>query len=134
LTLPGFVHDVCSAVHPLGIVSPYLATLPLAQHGLEWIPAGVSVAHPLDGQPAVILGHSVAATAAGLDRDAAAYRRLVTPLLGKPRALLRELLGPAHLPRHPWLLARFGIPALLPATALARTQFRGDRARALFAG
>jgi phytoene dehydrogenase-like protein len=134
LTLPGFVHDICSGAHPLGIISPYLSALPLARHGLEWIPATVSVAHPLDGQRTVILEQSVDATADGLDRDASAYHRLMDPLLTNPAALLEELLGPAHLPRHPLLLARFGIPALLPANALARRRFRGQRARALFAG
>jgi phytoene dehydrogenase-like protein len=134
LTLPGYHHDVCSAAHPLGILSPYLSTLPLADHGLRWIQPPASVAHPLDGEPAVILRKSLDATAESLGSDAAAYRRLVGPFLRNPSALLAEILGPAHLPRHPLLLAGFGVPALLPARALGRTWFRGDRARALFAG
>ena len=134
LTLPGFRHDVCSAAHPLGILSPYLSTLPLAEHGLTWIQGSASVAHPLDGEPAVILGPSLDTTAAGLGRDATAYRRLVGPLLRQPRELLAEILGPAHLPSHPIVLGRFGIPALLPATVLGRTLFREQRARALIAG
>jgi phytoene dehydrogenase-like protein len=134
LTLPGFRHDVCSAAHPLGILSPYLSTLPLAEHGLTWIQGAASVAHPLEGEPAVILGPSLETTATGLGRDATAYRRLIGPLLLRPRELLAEILGPAHLPAHPIALSRFGIPALLPATVLGRTLFREQRARALLAG
>ncbi|MGA8636268.1 MAG: NAD(P)/FAD-dependent oxidoreductase [Candidatus Dormiibacterota bacterium] len=134
LTLPGFLHDVCSAAHPLGILSPYLRTLPLAEHGLTWIQPAASVAHPLDGEPAVILRNSLDATADGLRPDAAAYRRLMRPLLRHPRELIAEILGPAHLPHHPLLLGGFGVPALLPATVLGRTWFRGERARALLAG
>jgi phytoene dehydrogenase-like protein len=134
LTLPGFHHDVCSSVHPLGILSPYFSKLPLAEHGLHWIQPEASVAHPLDGEPAVILGASLDATAGALEQDAAAYRRLIGPLLRHPRELIEEVLGPAHLPRHPMVLARFGIPALLPAAVLGRSWFRGRRARALLAG
>jgi phytoene dehydrogenase-like protein len=134
LTLPGFHHDVCSAAHPLGILSPYFAKLPLADHGLTWIQPAASVAHPMDREPAVILGPSLDTTARSLGQDAAAYRRLIGPLLHHPRELLEEVLGPAHLPRHPMVLARFGIPALLPATVLGRSWFRGARARALLAG
>jgi phytoene dehydrogenase-like protein len=134
LTLPGFHHDVCSAAHPLGILSPYLRTLPLAEHGLTWIQPPASVAHPLDGEPAVMLRKPLDTTAAGLGPDAAAYRRLLRPLLRHPSQLMAEVLGPAHLPRHPLVLAEFGVPALLPATLLARTWFRGERARALLAG
>jgi phytoene dehydrogenase-like protein len=134
LTLPGFHHDVCSAAHPLGILSPYFAKLPLADYGLSWIQPPASVAHPMDGEPAVILGPSLDTTARALGQDAAAYRRLVGPLLHRPWELLEEVLGPAHLPRHPLVLARFGIPALLPATVLGRSWFRGARARALLAG
>jgi phytoene dehydrogenase-like protein len=134
LTLPGFHHDVCSAAHPLGILSPSFARLPLADHGLTWIQPPASVAHPMDGEPAVILGPSLDTTARALGQDAAAYRRLIGPLLHHPRELLDEVLGPAHLPRHPMVLARFGIPALLPATVLGRSWFRGARARALLAG
>jgi phytoene dehydrogenase-like protein len=133
LTLPGFHHDVCSAAHPLGILSPYLSTLPLAEHGLTWIQPPASVAHPLDGEPAVILRKSIDATADSLGPDTAAYRRLIGPLLRHPNDLIAEILGPAHLPRHPLLLARFGAPGLLPATTLGHRWFRGERARALLA-
>lgn len=134
LTLPGYHHDVCSAAHPLGILSPYLTKLPLAEHGLTWIQPSASVAHPLDGEPAVILRKSMDATAGSLGPDAGAYRRLIGPLLRHPHELFAEILGPAHLPRHPFLLGRFGVPALMPATMLGRGWFRGDRARALLAG
>jgi phytoene dehydrogenase-like protein len=134
LTLPGFHHDVCSAAHPLGILSPFLSRLPLAEHGLTWIQPSASVAHPLDGEPAVLLRTSVELTAMSLAQDARAYKRLVSPFLRHPDALIAEILGPAHLPRHPLLLAGFGAPALLPASILGRAWFRGERARALFAG
>jgi phytoene dehydrogenase-like protein len=134
LTLPGFHHDVCSAAHPLGILSPYFAKLPLAGHGLTWIQPPASVAHPMEREPAVILGPSLDVTATGLGEDAAAYRRLIGPLLPHAGELLEEVLGPAHLPRHPLVLARFGIPALLPARVLGRSWFHGGRARALLAG
>jgi phytoene dehydrogenase-like protein len=134
LTLPGFKHDVCSAAHPLGILSPYLSTLPLAAHGLEWVRAGASIAHPLADQPAVIVRHSLEETADGLGRDAAAYRRLIGPFVRNARQLLAEVLAPLHVPRHPVLMAHFGVPALVPAYHLARLVFRDSRARAVLAG
>ncbi len=134
LTLPGFHHDVCSSAHPLGILSPFFETLPLAEHGLTWVQSAASVAHPLDGEPPVMLGPSLRRTTDGLGQDATAYRRLLGPLLEHPRDVLAEVLAPAHIPRHPFLLARFGVPALLPAATLGHTLFRGERARALFAG
>ena len=135
LTLPGFIHDVCSAVHPLGIGSPFFRSLPLAAHGLEWVQPPAAVAHPLDDGTAVLLERSTQATAAGLGRDGAAYRALMDPMVEHWQELLPEVLGPIlHLPRHPLLLARFGLRALPPATWLARLLFREERARALFAG
>jgi phytoene dehydrogenase-like protein len=134
LTLPGYHHDVCSSAHPLGILSPFLSRLPLEEHGLTWIQPSASVAHPLDGEPAVILRTSLDLTATSLGQDAPAYKRVIRPFLHHPEALIAEILGPAHLPRHPMLLAGFGVPALLPATVLGRRWFRGERARALFAG
>ncbi len=134
LTLPGFHHDVCSAAHPLGILSPFLSRLPLAEHGLTWIQPSASVAHPLEGEGAVILRKSLEVTATSVGQDASAYKRLVSPFLHHPDALIGEILGPAHFPRHPLLLAGFGAPALLPASTLSRRWFRGERARALLAG
>jgi phytoene dehydrogenase-like protein len=134
LTLPGYHHDVCSAAHPLGILSPFLSRLPLAEHGLTWIQPSASVAHPLERAAAVILRKSLELTASSLEQDASAYKRLVSPFLRHPDALIGEILGPAHFPRHPLLLAGFGAPALLPASTLSRRWFRGERARALLAG
>jgi phytoene dehydrogenase-like protein len=133
LTLPGFRHDVCSAVHPMGVLSPYLRTLPLDKHGLLWIHPPASVAHPLDDQQAVLLRQSLEQTAAELDVDQRAYRQLLSPFLADPHALFRDALAPLGLPRHPLLMARFGILAIRSAESLAR-RFRGPRAAALLAG
>jgi phytoene dehydrogenase-like protein len=133
LTLPGFHHDVCSAVHPMALVSPAFRALPLEQHGLRWIAARASVAHPLDGQPAVLLHRSVAETAAGLGVDGHAYRQLVEPLLADPPGLFADLLAPLGLPRHPLMMTRFGWRALRSAVGLAG-RFRDERAKALLAG
>jgi phytoene dehydrogenase-like protein len=134
LTLAGFAHDTCSGCHPMGILSPFFRTLPLAGHGLRWILPPASVAHPLDGEPAVILRRSLADTAAELGVDARAYERLMKPFVRAPHELLADLLGPLGIPRHPIGMARFGLPALLPATTAFRMRFRGERARALLAG
>ena len=135
LTLPGYRHDVCSAAHPLGVLSPFLSALPLGEHGLEWVFPQVSVAHPLDAEPAVLLQRSVEQTASELGADSARYRRLLAPLVGRGRELLRELLGPpGHIPRSPLLLARVGTRAIGPLPALSRGAFREPRARALLAG
>ncbi len=136
LTLPGFVHDVCSAIHPLAVASPLFRRLPLAAHGLEWVSPPVAVAHPLDDGTAALLVRSVDATGLTFQHtgDAAAYRRLMGPLAADTRRILVDVLGPLRLPRHPFELGRFGLVALLPARLLARVMFRGERARALFAG
>ncbi|MCA9770970.1 MAG: NAD(P)/FAD-dependent oxidoreductase, partial [Myxococcales bacterium] len=134
LTLPGYHHDVCSAAHPTGILSPFLRELPLEKHGLRWVLPGASVAHPLDGAPAVMLWKSLDRTCEGLGVDAGAYRRLIEPFLANPHGLLRDAMGPLGIPRHPLLFARFGSTAFRPATWVARGRFRDARARALFAG
>ncbi len=135
LTLPGFVHDVCAAVMPLGVGSPFLRRLPLADHGLEWIQPPLPAGHPLDGGIAVVLHRSVETTAVGLGRDGAAYRRLVGPLVRRWSALAEASLGPVtEGVRHPLVMARFGIPGMLGATRLAASAFREEPARALFAG
>ena len=133
LTLPGFVHDRCSAVHPMAILSPWLRQLPLAEHGLRWLHPPASVAHPLDDQPAVLLRRSLADTAGELDGDARAYQRLLAPLLADPHGLLADALAPLGLPRHPLQMLRFGLLGLRSAVGLAR-RFTGPRARALLAG
>ena len=135
LTLPGYLHDVCSACHPLAVVSPFLTALPLAEHGLEWVFPKLSLAHPLDGEPAVLLRPSVEATAAEMGPDRKAYERVVGPLVKHASALLDEVLGPLpHVPRHPLVLSRFGALGLMPAVTLDRVVFRAARARALLAG
>jgi phytoene dehydrogenase-like protein len=134
LTLPGFRHDVCSAVHTTGILSPFFRSLPLQEHGLRWILPRASVAHPLDDQPAVMLWHSVEETCAGLGADARSYRSLVTPFLERQEAFFGDVLAPLRWPEHPALLARFGMKGMWPATAFAKWRFQQSRARALFAG
>jgi phytoene dehydrogenase-like protein len=134
LTLPGFAHDVCSAVHPMGILSPFFRTLPLREHGLEWIAPPASVAHPMPDDSAVLLGRSVERTGAGLGPDAAAWSRLVRPFLGDPHGLLADAMAPLRIPAHPVQLARFGLRGAFSANRLSRLLFREDRARALFAG
>ena len=136
LTLPGFVHDVCSAIHPLGASSPALAGLPLADHGLEWVHPEVPAAHPLPDGRAAVLDRSIEATAEGLGgRDGRAWRRLVGPSADHWDDLTSMILGPLlRVPRHPVTLARFGLRAMWPATTLARRVFGAEAARGLFAG
>jgi phytoene dehydrogenase-like protein len=134
LTLPGFRHDVCSAVHPMGILSPFFRELPLEQHGLRWIRPGASVAHPLDDGDAVMLYRSLERTRAEIGRDGAAWSRLIEPLLAAPHALLADILAPLRIPKRPLGMLRFGLRAVFSANRLARLLFREERARALFAG
>ena len=134
LTLPGFVHDVCSAIHPLGVASPFFRSLPLAEHGLEWIEPPAALAHPFDDGTAALLERAPEATVQGVGSDEARWRRLFAPLARNAEPLLEDVLAPLHLPAHPLLLARFGTRAGLAATALARLSFRGPKARGLFAG
>lgn len=135
LTLPGFVHDVCSAVHPMAASSPCFDSFPLAAYGLEWIHPGAPLAHPLDDGTAVLMERSVAATAANLGEDGAAWTRLMGPFAEAWPQLRVELMAPLlRVPRHPFLMARFGLGALRSARGLAESCFRGERARALFAG
>ena len=135
LTLPGFVHDLCSAVHPMAIASPCFEMFPLAAHGLEWIHPSAPLAHPLDDGTAVMLERSVEATAANLGEDGAAWSNLMEPFAAAWAGLRRDLMAPLlRVPRHPFLMARFGRAALRSARGLAESHFRGVRARALFAG
>lgn len=134
LTVEGFRHDICSAIHPLGVGSPFFRSLPLDGHGLDWIHPEAPVAHPLDDGSAVVLERSVEETAAGLGADAAGYRALIGPLVRDGEAILDDTLGPLRLPGHPVATARFGLSALRSAEGLARARFSGERARALFAG
>ncbi len=135
LTLPGFLHDVCSAIHPLAAASPFFKTAPLERFGLSWIHPEIPLAHPLDDGTAACLHRDVDLTAEQLRGDSRRYRRLMKPFVRDWEELATEFLQPMlHLPRHPLALARFGIPALLPATLLAKTFFKHEPARALFAG
>ena len=135
LTLPGFVHDVCSAVHPTAVASPLFRTLPLADHGLEWIEPPAMLAHPFDGdRRAAIAERSLAQTALNLGIDDGAYRRLIGSVVSAWPKIADAILAPPRLPRHPVALGMFGLQALRPAERLARRWFDGERARALFAG
>ena len=134
LTLPGFVHDLGSAVHPLAVASPFFSTLPLAEAGLRWIYPSAELAHPLDDGTAVMLEREVRATASQLGEDAAAYEKLYQPFLAAWDGLRHDLLAPLGIPRHPFAMARFGLLGLQSARAVAHSHFKGVRARALFAG
>jgi phytoene dehydrogenase-like protein len=135
LTLPGFVHDVCSAIHPLALASPFFRSLPLEEHGVEWIHPPAPLAHPLDDGTAAVLERSVEETAARLgDLDGPAWQRLFAPLAREYENLVESILGPPLRPRHPLLMVRFGLRAIRSALGLARSTFEGERARALFAG
>jgi phytoene dehydrogenase-like protein len=136
LTLPGFRHDLGSAVHPFARSSPYFSKLPLEEHGVRWIHPPVPVAHPLDDGTAVLLHRDLGATIAQFSRnDGEAYKRIFRPLVDQWAALMKDVLQPpARIPRHPFLLARFGVRAIQRATVLAAQTFEDERPRALFAG
>ncbi len=133
LTLPGFLHDVCSAVHPLARLSPFLQTLPLEEFGVEWVEPPVLAAHPLEDGSAAVLLASMEDTARRLGVDGYAYRRLVGELVPLWPAIVNDVLGPMGVPRHPVDFARFGLKALMPATLLAKL-FRTRAGKGLFAG
>jgi len=133
LTLPGFVHDVCSSVHPMGVASPFFRSLPLRDFGLEWVEPSAMIAHPFDDHPAAIVERSLGETAARLVDDEGPYRRVIGSVVEAWPLLEDAILGPPRLPRHPVAVARFGWNALKPATRLARA-FSGVRARGLVAG
>lgn len=135
LTLPGFTHDICSAVYPLAAASPCLRAWPLEQLGLEWVHPDIPLAHPLDDGSAACLYQDVQATSDSLGEDGQAYSKLFTPLARDWEKLAHEFLQPMlHLPHSPFALAKFGIRAMCSATFLARTLFERAPARALFGG
>lgn len=134
LTLPGFRHDICSAIHPLGIGSPFFCSLPLEHFGLEWIHPDIPLAHPLDDGSAVGLYRSLAQTTSSIGADGDRWTRLLGPLANDWPKLAPALLGPWPLTGNLGALARFGIPGGLPAHLLPRLLFREERAAALFAG
>ncbi|GAB3296037.1 phytoene desaturase family protein [Hymenobacter tenuis] len=133
LTLPGFHHDICSAIHPLAAASPFFQTLPLAQYGLEYLTPLVAAAHPFDDGTAAAVSMSLPDTARRLGMDARAYEQLLAPLVAQWPSIANDVLAPLQFPKHPLHMARFGLPALLPATVLTR-HFQTKEARGLFAG
>ena len=134
LTAPGFLHDVCSAIHPMAVGSPFLSRLPLDEYGLEWIHPPAPVAHPFDDGPAAILERSVTATGEALGDDAGAYTRLMSPLVREWDSLVVDILGTLRMPAHPLVLGRFGLGAVRSAVGLGRAKFKGRNALGLFAG
>ena len=134
LTLPGYVHDICAAVLPLSLVSPFFKSLPLAEYGLVWIEPEIPLAHPFDDGTAAVLYRSVSETAATLGRDARAYELLIGPLVKNQENLCDDILRPLHLPRHPLLLADFACHGLRSAKGLAQACFTTDKAQSFFAG
>ncbi|MDX6481610.1 MAG: hypothetical protein QOG85_2120 [Gaiellaceae bacterium] len=134
LTLPGYAHDVCSAIHPLGVASPFFRTVPLTELGVEWIESPAALAHPFDDGTAALLERSVEETGATLGPDARRYARLFAPLARNCDAIVPDILAPLGIPSHPVAFGRFSARAGLPAAGLARLAFRGPRARGFFAG
>lgn len=134
LTLPGFVHDVCSAIHPMARASRFFRSLPLESYGLEWIQPPAALAHPLGDGSVALLEHSIEDTGATLGGDAARYRHLMAPIVANWDKIAEGVLGPLHIPRHPLALARFGLSAIRSSRSLAENHFREARARALFGG
>ena len=133
LTFPGYTHDICSAIHPLAVASPFFKNLPLDKHGLEYIFPEVAAAHPFDDGTAAFLKKSIGETALSLGEDEQAYSKLLNPLLKNWQELLKDVLAPLHIPHNPLELVKFGLNGLLPAVALAK-RFNTDLAKGLLAG
>ncbi|HEV3036403.1 MAG TPA: NAD(P)/FAD-dependent oxidoreductase [Candidatus Angelobacter sp.] len=134
LTLPGYVHDVCSSVYPLTVCSPFFRTLPLKDHGLEWVLPPVALGHPFDDGSAAILTSSIDETAGSLGNDGDNYRRLVQAYAQRWEDLLEDMLAPLRFPRHPFYFAKFGLRAVRAADSLAKGCFTTERGRTFFAG
>lgn len=134
LTLPGFIHDVCSAVHPLAASSPFFTQLPLEEYGLEFVYPPSSLAHPFDDGTALVVERSLEATAARLGKDSASYRSVFSPLVKAWDMIAGDVLGPVGIPRHPIAMARFGLKGIRPAKSFAEARFQEDKTRTLFAG
>lgn len=135
LTLPGFLHDFGSAVHPMAVVSPFFQSVSIERRGVKWIHSPAPLAHPLDNGDAVLLHRYLIDQQTELGRDGQIWRDLFGPLVRHWDALAEDTLQPmAHVPKHPIILSKFGAKAFMPAAWLARSQFRTPRARALFAG
>jgi phytoene dehydrogenase-like protein len=134
LTLPGFTHDLCSAVHPLAVASPFFQTLPLEKFGLKWIKPPIPLAHPMEDGSVACLHQSIEETAKTLAEDGEAYQKWMEPFYSHWKELIPELLQPVHFPRHPILMARFGLDALRSATSLCHHLFEDRWAKGLFGG
>ena len=134
LTLPGFIHDVCSAVHPFGPASPFFRTLPLETFGLKWLEPEIMLAHPFDDGTAATVFRSVEKTASGFGRDAAAYQDVIGSVVEAWPLLQDAILGPLRWPQHPFAMARFGIRAIASVEQLVRRHFAEEKTRALVAG
>lgn len=134
ITLPGFLHDHCSAVHPSGVLSPYFKKLPLKDFGLEWIYPEASVAHPLDDQPSVMLYKSVEKTIESLGNDAENWKKLFSNFSENGEDLLKDAMGPLTIPSKPLLMGKFGLNALRSAESFVKNHFSETQAKALFAG
>jgi phytoene dehydrogenase-like protein len=134
LTLPGYIHDVCSSVHPMAVSSEFLDAIPLSDFRLNWVYPEASLAHPFDDGTAVFLSRSLAQTSAQFGPDERAIRQLLGPIVNNWEKMSSDILRPARIPRHPWALAGFAWDAVRSATALARREFRTPKARACFGG
>jgi phytoene dehydrogenase-like protein len=134
LTLPGFTHDICSAVHPLAVGSPFFKNLSLKEYGLDFINPPAAVAHPFDDGSALLLHRSIEQTGEQLGADARAYKRLFEPLVHDWQLLAPQLLGPLRVPNHPFAMARFGLNAIRSASDFVKSRFKEERTRAFFAG
>lgn len=134
LTLPGYKHDICSAIHPLAVSSPFFNTLPLDQHGLEWVYPDIQLAHPFDTGKAALLYRSIERSADTLNLDAYAYKNLFESFVKNWDFLKEDLLAPLQFPKHPWLMARFGFYGIRSANSFLRSSFDFEKARGLFAG
>jgi phytoene dehydrogenase-like protein len=134
LTLPGFIHDVCSAIHPLAIDSPFFSTLPLREHGLKWLFPEYSLVHPFDDGTGALLSTSIDHSSCFLDGDEVNYNRLMQPLVENWPEFNKHILGPLSIPLNPLPLAKFGMKAILPSTKFANFYFDNYKAKALFSG
>ncbi len=134
LTLPGYLHDVCSAIHPVGVVSPFFKSLEIEKLGVEWVEPPAALAHPFDDGTAALMYKSLEATAATLGADGDAYVRLMRPFVERADDFFEEVLRPIRIPRHPFLMARFGLKALRSCVGLVNAKFTGAHAKAIFAG
>ena len=133
LTLPGFTHDICSAIHPLAVGSPFFRQLPLANHGLQYIYPEIAAAHPFDNGTAAVLKQSITETAKLLGSDEQVYLKLIQPIVNDWPNIAADVLGPLHYPKHPLAMARFGLSALTSATHLSKL-FKTEEAKGLLAG